>query len=196
MKIIENNIVRYESGNEIIRVNDFNSATYDKNIYDKLLELIPESFRNYNKYLNTLSTLSSYTISKEILLMEDINNIYNPDSGSRTVIDFLANRYDITFPVNYDIDKKRLILKYFPNFIKIKGTEFALKILDFIDRSEIDFYNSKPGNYEIEYYYEGYTKIKINDDSDKDRISKYLKFAQTLVNRVTPAGMYSEIIVD
>ena len=196
MKIIENNIVRYESGNEIIRVNDFNSATYDKNIYDKLLELIPESFRNYNRYLNTLSTLSSYVISKEILLMEDINNIYNPDSGSRTVIDFLADRYDITFPVNYDIDKKRLILKYFPNFIKIKGTEFALKILDFIDRSEIDFYNSKPGNYEIEYYYEGYTKIKINDNSDKDRISKYLKFAQTLVNRVTPAGMYSEIIID
>ena len=195
MKIIKNTGEVYNSENESLRIDDSNSMMYDKSIFDGLFNLIPESFRNYNKYFNTLSILSSYIITKEINLLEDINNIYNPDKGSETIINFLADRYNIVFPISYNTDQKRLILKYYPNFIKIKGTESATRILDFIGRTEVDFYNSKPGKYEIEYYYEGYIKIQVVNDEDKERIKRYLKFSQTLLNRVTPAGMYSQIVI-
>lgn len=198
MKIIKSDLPNYESPDESFGISEFNSATvYNSPIYNALLQLIPENFRDYNNYLKAFSNLSSYIISKEITLMEDINNIYNPDLGSKIVIDFLASRYSIVFPVDYDLNQKRLILKYYPNFIKIKGTEFAIKILDFINRTESDLYSaSQLGNYKIEYYYEGYTLLHVTDKSDQERISKYLKFAQNLIDRITPAGMYSKIIID
>lgn len=196
MKIFENNILRYESPNEGISVDDSNSMMYDLDIFNAMLNLVPENFRQLNDYILTFSRLSAYITTKEISIMEDVNNIYNPDLGSDIVLNFLADRYDIVFPINYGSDKKRLILKYFPNFIKIKGTEFAIKLLDFIDRTESDFYNSNPGKYEIEQYYEGLIKIKIIEDSDKERIKRYKTFAQTLINRITPAGMYSQIIIE
>ena len=196
MKIFENNILRYESPNEGISIDDSNSMMYDLDIFNAMLNLVPENFRQLNDYILTFSRLSAYITTKEISIMEDINNIYNPDLGSDVVLNFLADRYNIVFPINYGSDKKRLILKYFPNFIKIKGTEFAIKLLDFIDRTESDFYNSNPGKYEIEQYYEGLIKIKIIEDSDKERIKRYKTFAQTLINRITPAGMYSQIIIE
>lgn len=196
MKIFENNILRYESPNEGISVDDSNSMMYDLAIFNAMLNLVPENFRQLNDYILTFSKLSAYITTKEISTMEDVNNIYNPDLGSDVVLNFLADRYNIVFPINYGSDKKRLILKYFPNFIKIKGTEFAIKLLDFIDRTESDFYNSNSGKYEIEQYYEGLIKIKIIEDSDKERIKRYKTFAQTLINRVTPAGMYSQIIIE
>lgn len=196
MKIYENNLLMYESPNESILLKDLDSMAYNKELFDSMINLVPENFRNLNDYLLTFSKLSAYITTKEIDTMEDINNIYNPDYGSDTILNFLANRYDVIFPINYGSDKKRFILKYFPNFIKIKGTEFATKLLDFIDRTESDFYKSIPGNYKIEQYCEGYIKLKVVNKDDQDRIKKYKTFAQTLINRITPAGMYSEIIID
>ena len=196
MKIIENNVTRYESPTEKFTINDYNSTMTDREIYESMLSLIPENFQKSNEYFNEFSKLSAFVTTREILLMEDINNIYNPDLGSENVINSLAKRYGITFPMNYEQDKKRLILKYFPNFIKIKGTETATFILNFIDKTESDFYQSDIESYKIEQTTEGYLKLIIENQDDKDRISNYLKFSQSLINRVTPAGMYIKIIIE
>lgn len=198
MKIINkrDGSILYNSSNESINSEDLNSKAYDRDIFESLLNLIPDNFRNYNNYFGTLSDISAYIISKEINNIKDINNIYNPDLGSEAIVNFLANRYNIPFPINYDLNQKRFLLKYYPNFIKIKGTKLSLNILDFVNRNEKEFYDSfiyEEDRYKINRLSEGYSKITIENATDKKRLSAYQNFAQTLINRVTPAGMYSKL---
>lgn len=185
---------RYNSPGEIIGIDDSNFLATDPEIYDAMYKLIPENFIAMGDYFKQLSKLSADIITREILIANDLNNVLDADRGSTTVLNFLADRYNIIFPYDYGIEEQRLILKYYPNFIKIKGTESIINILNFIGRTEPEFYKSKLGNYEINELYEGYMQITI-DDSNQNRINKFKNFAQNLINRLIPSGMYAEIII-
>lgn len=194
MKIYENSILRYSSPNEVLGIDDSNCRAVDKSIFESLLSLVPDSLQSQNKYFSQLSKLFAEIVSREIVTTQDLYNVLDADHGTTSVLNFLANRYGIKFPSTYDVHKQRLILKYYPNFIKIKGSTRIERILDFIDRDENEFYQSQLGNYIIEQPYEGLMNI-IVDEPNKERIQNQLNFAQTLINRLVPAGMYAKIVV-
>lgn len=196
MKILVDGKIKFNSSasdESIKTVEDCHAV--EPNLYDSMSSVIPDAIKNSGSYFKVLSDLIVESFHRDILKMNDINVILDADSASIESLRFLANKYGIEFPSSYSIQCQRFLLKYFPNFVKIKGTENIVKILHLVGRSEGDFYKIKNfGDYKIIPEYEGYMRI-IPDYVNRDRIYQNLNFSQKLINKLTSGGMYLEISI-
>lgn len=164
-------------------------------LHEGMQSVIPESLSSAGDYFRVFTDLIVEASHREILKMNEINAVLDADSASSDALEFLSIKYGIEFPSNYSSNAQRFLLKYYPNFIKKKGTDTAVNILHLIGRSESEFYTAEDlGEFDLVMVSEGYLKI-IPNSVNLQRIQDNLSFAQKIINKVTPSGMYLQISV-
>lgn len=173
-------------------------AIPNQSLYDSFDNLIPETFKNVNSYFKSMAQIISINATNCCDQANLIPEAYNAAVVDDNSLDRLAARYSLNFPINYDPEYKRFLLKYFPDFIKIKGSnDRILKILDLINQSESDFYSyihdSYQNRYELSDGYAGNLIIAVRDSNDWSRLNSVLKFATTVIRRLIPIGTIIQI---
>lgn len=175
-----------------IGADDSQYRAYDFD-YDKELSRL-ESYPLVEQegFWSIISRLIKDAMNRELMKSQILTATFNPNQSDIRVLEYLSNRYGISFPTSYTPDSRRLLLKYFPNFIKLKGiSQSALDILLLIDRDEPQLYKELPisgRDYEVTPVSNGYYTIQL-----PSRITS-INFAQTIVNKVTAEGFCYKVI--
>lgn len=179
--LIEGNLDNPES----IGCTDDQSRIYDVTLDTELSKLEIKSLSEVNSFWNILSTLIKDNMNLVLRKSNLLEMTYDADQANDIMIDYLSIIYGIQFPPYYTSEQRRLLLKYFPNFIKFKGIpQYALNIINLIDRTESELYLSSPDRYEVTPVSNGLYSIEL----PKRIIS--IDFTFDILNRLTPEGMY------
>jgi hypothetical protein len=152
------------------------SELYDYRIRETAMQYYPDVFIEDKQY-SVFPILLSNVLTSVDGISNSILTAYDFNQCSNDVIYKLATLYNINYPLDYNIDKLRLLVKYYAYILKRRGTIQAIKdICRIIDRSEADMYNGDfADDTEVIKIDIGYYDI-INTRITSKEFAKYLLF--------------------
>lgn len=154
--------------------------------------VIPDALK-INTYWESFTDLIDEMKSRSIMISELIEYVYDPNIVNLEMLNKISEVYGISAPLEYPESQLRLLLTYYPFFLRIRGTLPALSIISLIGRDEISYYKEySKSEITIRYQYRGYYTLHrngINEDTPG-----LLKLAQSVVDKVTRAGIYYKVI--
>lgn len=188
-----NGQILYQSSPDGMSLSEIN-RNYDPEYDEELDQLVSYPLVEGSQFWNIVSMLIKDSMNSALRDAQGLTAVFNPNQSNDSALEQLAIRYGVEFPDGYSTDKQRLILKYYPNFVKLKGvTPRVLDILMLVGHSEEDLYSqtiTKDNTYSVEFVSNGYYKVNLVNHLPDD----VYRLAQRLVDQLTSEGTCYQVI--